>query len=211
MRIGTKSVLFGVHQFAVHPWFVAWAWWKLYGFPWDPRLWVAFFLHDIGYLGKPNMDGLAGERHPVAGAIIMGRLFGQWWHDFVLLHSRFWSKALGRAPSKLCAADKLSLALTPWWLYLPLALASGEIYEYRGLHAAAADGKGKYAADLYSTHVLGKTHRQWLSGVQEYCRGWAYAHRDGGPDMWTGTKLDREHRDTDNANADRIEGARSTP
>ncbi len=75
MQIGTKSVLFGAHCFFLHPFFVAWAWWKLYGFPWDPRLWAAFILHDIGYWGKPNMDGPEGETHPEVGARIMGRLF----------------------------------------------------------------------------------------------------------------------------------------
>ncbi len=75
MKIGTKSVLFGAHAFFLHPWFVAAAWWRLYGFPFDPRLWVAFFVHDIGYLGKPNMDGLEGESHPEIGARIMGALF----------------------------------------------------------------------------------------------------------------------------------------
>ena len=75
MKIGTKSVLFGAHCFFLHPWFVAAAWWKLYGFPWDPRLWVAFFVHDIGYLGKPNMDGPEGERHVEVGARIMSFLF----------------------------------------------------------------------------------------------------------------------------------------
>jgi hypothetical protein len=75
MKIGTKSVLFGAHAFWMHPWFVALAWWKLYGFPFDPRLWFAFFLHDIGYWGKPNMDGPEGESHPELGASIMGALF----------------------------------------------------------------------------------------------------------------------------------------
>jgi len=64
MKVGTKSVLFGAHCFFLHPWFVAAAWWKLYGFPFDLRLWVAFFCHDLGYLGKPNMDGPEGETHP---------------------------------------------------------------------------------------------------------------------------------------------------
>ena len=75
MKIGTRSVLFGAHQFLLHPLFVAVAWWRLYGFPWDPRLWVAFFVHDLGYLGKPNMDGPEGEEHPRLGAVIMGWLF----------------------------------------------------------------------------------------------------------------------------------------
>lgn len=61
MKIGTRSVLYGAHCFLLHPWFVAAAWWQLYGIPWDPRLWVAFFVHDIGYVGKPNMDGVEGE------------------------------------------------------------------------------------------------------------------------------------------------------
>ena len=37
MRVGTKSVLFGVHAVWIHPFFVAWAWWRLFGFPWDFR------------------------------------------------------------------------------------------------------------------------------------------------------------------------------
>ena len=52
MRVGTKSVLFGVHAVWIHPFFVAWAWWKLFGFPWDFRIWSACFLHDAGYIGK---------------------------------------------------------------------------------------------------------------------------------------------------------------
>jgi hypothetical protein len=75
MRVGTKSILFGAHALWLHPWFVAAAWTKLYGFPWDPRLWVAFFVHDLGYWGKPNMDGPEGELHPTFGAEIMHALF----------------------------------------------------------------------------------------------------------------------------------------
>ena len=76
MRVGTKSILFGVHNFVVHPPLVGFAWWKLYGFPRDPRLWFAFLLHDVGYFGKRSMEGPEGERHVELGARIMGRLFG---------------------------------------------------------------------------------------------------------------------------------------
>lgn len=75
MNVGTRSLLFGYHCFFLHPWFVALGWWKLYGFPWDPRLWVAFFVHDLGYWGKPNIDGPESESHVELGAKIMGRLF----------------------------------------------------------------------------------------------------------------------------------------
>ena len=80
MKIGTKSVLFGAHCFLLHPFFVAIAWIKLYGFPFDPRIWIAFFVHDLGYFGKPNMDGEEGETHVEFGAKIM-HLFDLWKYE----------------------------------------------------------------------------------------------------------------------------------
>jgi hypothetical protein len=71
MTIGTKSILYGAHCFLIHPFIVARAWWRLYGFPWHPLLWLSFFVHDLGYIGKPNMDGPEGKRHPFLGADIM--------------------------------------------------------------------------------------------------------------------------------------------
>jgi len=71
MKSGTKSVLYGAHCLLIHPFFVALAWIKLFGFPWDPRVWIAFLVHDLGYWGKPNMDGKEGETHPEFGAKIM--------------------------------------------------------------------------------------------------------------------------------------------
>ena len=153
MMIGTKSVLFGAHCFFIHPWFVALAWWKLWGFPKDMRLWFAFFLHDIGYWQKPNMDGPEGETHVELGARIMHRLFDHpvgecrtnfdsychqyqcfsrcWkWHDFCLYHSRYYSKKAGKPFSRLAVADKLSFALTPKWLYMPMVGLTGELKEY---------------------------------------------------------------------------------
>ena len=75
MRIGTKSLLFGAHQFVLHPFFLAIAWRKLYGsFPTDPRIWLAFVVHDWGYWGCPNMDGDEGKLHPWRAA----RWFTSW-------------------------------------------------------------------------------------------------------------------------------------
>lgn len=178
MTIGTKSILFGVHQFAIHPWFVAMAWWKLHGFPWDPRLWVAFFVHDLGYIGKPNMDGPEGELHPLLGARIMHALFDgsgardHRWECFTLFHSRFLAKKYGVPYSPLCTADKLATALMPAWLYLLLARLTGELHEYMDSeHARNPAGK--------------RSPVQWLSDMQNYCEKWAYEHRDGKPDTWT--------------------------
>jgi len=85
MKIGTKSVLFGVHAFWWHPIMVAIAWIRLYGFPFDIRIWIAFFVHDLGYFGKPNMDGPDGETHPEFGAKVMG-FFD---YRFMILSIRF--------------------------------------------------------------------------------------------------------------------------
>ena len=181
MRVGTKSVLFGAHQFMIHPLFVAAAWTRLYGWPRDPRLWLAFALHDVGYLGKPNMDGVEGEQHVELGARIMERLFGRAWGDFCRYHSRFWAKAAGKPFSRLCVADKLSVVLMPRWLYLLLVRLSGEGKEYM---ARCADGK--YA----SISVSGADLITWHASMIGYLALWCAAHKDGGVDNWTpgGTK-----------------------
>jgi hypothetical protein len=178
MKVGTKSVLFGAHQFAIHPWFVAAAWTKLYGFPWDPRLWVAFFVHDIGYFGKPNMDGAEGELHPYTGAKIM-QVFGQEWHDFSLYHSRFLAKQHGKPFSALCVADKLAICITPAWLYLPMVNWTGEIKEYMK-DAASGQYKGM--------NLSVEDQRAWHSSMCAYLHKWVAEHKDLRADTWTPNK-----------------------
>jgi len=191
MKIGTKSVLFGAHCFFLHPWFVAWGWWKLYGFPWDPRLWVLFFVHDLGYWGKPNMDGPEGETHPILGAKVMSWLFdyegettriegasiglGRWGMES-LCHSRYFAKKLGLEPSSLCFADKLAFTLDPWWLYLPRVTATGEINECL---------KNAQNADDRHWTPTGPDKRIWHAQLCRYMRDWVAAHKDGAQDTWT--------------------------
>lgn len=216
MKVGTKSVLFGAHQFAIHPWFVLWAWWKLYGFPRDPRLWVAFIVHDLGYIGKPNMDGDEGEAHVFGGASILGWLFdfdrwgASWfgrsvgraiarvwgqkppggspsWYCFSFYHSRFMAKRYGTNVSQLCYADKLAIALTPAWLYLPMVRATGEIDEYMRMaddRNLVTDGRrgGKYSSMRTRTT---EGERVWYADVQDYVRRWVDEHKDGRTDTWT--------------------------
>jgi hypothetical protein len=177
MRIGTKSVLFGVHQFAIHPWFVALAWWKLYGFPWHPALWLSFFVHDIGYIGKPNMDGVEGESHPETGAAIVALLFGDRWGEFCLYHSRYYAKRDGHPFSLLCVADKLSFVLTPRWLYRLQSHATGEIREYLKNAEKASDG----------SHWEGRKRQfnEWHRDLCKYMRAWVDEHKSGKADTWT--------------------------
>lgn len=171
MKIGTKSVLIGAHCFFIHPWFVAAAWWKLYGFPYGPRLWVAFFVHDLG----PE-----GEQHPYWGAFVMGALFGQKWFKFTLYHSRFLAKKEGAHFSRLCVADKLAIVLEPAWLYLPRVSFTGEIIEY--MKDAERNSNGKIP--------LQKSRKAWYLAVQDYVAKWVEEHKDERPDSWT---PDRRH------------------
>jgi len=182
MKIGTKSVLFGAHQFLIHPWFVAAAWTKLYGAPRDPRLWAAFFVHDLGYIGKPNMDGPEGEAHVELGARIMARAFGEEWGNFCRYHSRFYAKRDKQPFSRLCVADKLAVALEPWWFYLPRANASGELREYMGQSRNA-----KYA----SMNLDLSGQREWFASLKVYLKAWVAEHADLRPDTWTPEAADR--------------------
>lgn len=74
MKIGTKSLLFGVHQFLVHPIVVGRAWRALYGKWPDLNEWIAIVVHDLGYWGCPNMDGPEGKLHPGRSSRIAYRI-----------------------------------------------------------------------------------------------------------------------------------------
>jgi hypothetical protein len=212
MRIGTKSVLFGVHCFLLHPLLIALGWWKAYGFrsvligeretdPFfdftapshepvfasllSPRLWLAFVVHDLGYLGKPNMDGDEGEQHPRLGAAIMRFVCGEPWGDFVLLHSRYFAKRLNRDVSPLCLADKWVMVLEPAWLYLPRAIATGEVAEFmhQGQRRAEA-GDEPYTFEEFCGFSSGYPV-QWHRAAVSYTRRWIAEHSADSRDTWT--------------------------
>lgn len=113
MQLGTKSVLFGVHNVVIHPITVALAWRDLYG-RW-PHLyeWIAIILHDIGYWGKPNMDGEEGRSHPYLGAKWTGIVVGvlSTFKVLVILLARRW--LTGRLTFRECAfnAKEIGIAI----------------------------------------------------------------------------------------------------
>lgn len=157
MRLGTRSLLFGVHQVLIHSAFVAAGWIRLYGWTWDLRIWLAVLVHDWGYWGKPDMNEKFGRSHVNRGANIMGRLFGDDWHRFTFCHSRWASAVIFDAPSRLCYADKYAFVLTPRWLYRLLATASGEIKEY-------------------ASDATGKPFNVWHQELKHRLRSWCLAH-----------------------------------
>lgn len=160
MKVGTKSLLFGAHNIIIHPILVFVAWWRLYGFPFDPRLWIAFIVHDWGYFGKPNMDGSEGETHVELGARIM-RIFGRHWEEFARHHSRYYSRRDGVQPSQLCYADKLALCCEWPRFYLFRTRVTGELREYMAL---SEDG-GKYSCKEYMNQTI-DTPQSWFKAVR---------------------------------------------
>ena len=175
MNIGTKSLLFGVHQFLLHPLFIFIAWWRLFGFPKKLVLYFAFVVHDWGYWGKPNMDGPEGDSHPFLGAHIVSHFFDRrgpfrhprdqyhasWFH-FCYFHSRFKARRYKMNHSLLCEADKLATTVEPPWFYLLRAKATGEVYEYM------ETVKGKHADEP----LTDRNPKEWLESVRRYLKQW---------------------------------------
>lgn len=133
MKLGTKSILFGVHQILIHSIVVWLAWIKLYGLPSFKEL-ICIIIHDWGYYGKDNIDGPEGKRHPELGAKIAGKLFGKEYYDLCLYHSRFYANRDNVNPSKLCWADKYSIKLEPYYFYVCRAIITGEMKEFREVY-----------------------------------------------------------------------------
>ena len=166
--VGTKSVLVGAHQFLFHPFTVLLAWIELYGWP-NWKECVCILVHDLGYWGCSDMEGDAGQRHPVAGATIAERWLDRTnnratpYRDLVMYHSRTHAEVCGYFPSKLCWADKLCVKFDPWWFYLFRVWLSGEKEEYR----READAAGLFP--------LSKSDREWYEWARERMIRKAYA------------------------------------
>jgi len=212
VSIGTRSLLFGVHQFALHPIFLFIAWWRLYGFPFDPRLWVCFVVHDIGYFGKRNMDGEEGEQHPLVGARIAGFLFD-------------WPRAIPDDGS-VCHCGELCSAHNYHSNHSPVPMDQGPMpnrrwhdfvlfhsrfmakkHQARHSRLCVAD---KYVVAIMPTwlylvlgnlsgeiheYMIGKegrtpakdaNQRLWHQDIKKYLIAWVNEHKDGKRDTWTG-------------------------
>ena len=167
MKIGTKSLLFGCHQFVLHPVYTYVAWRKLYNeFPSLGET-VAIIIHDWGYWGKSNLDGEEGERHPEWAHNFFHKISSiytkiptkyysndRFWYferlaNLCLYHSRFYAKKFEQEPSKLCWADKYGTTLYGKHLWSFLATISGELKEYMTndkyeIYYKGAENDGKF-------------------------------------------------------------------
>ncbi len=163
MTLGTKSLLFGVHQFIIHPVLVTIAWVKIYKeFP-NWRELVCIFIHDWGYWGVDDLKAETGDKHPELGARIAFKYLGLEWADFILGHSSFYiARSSGcngtdARESKLFAPDKYWHCIIPLWFYKLLAVPSGEFKYYRDLSCA------RQVANQQETDI------EWWEKLQEAC------------------------------------------
>jgi hypothetical protein len=77
----------------------------------------------------------------------------------------------------LAAADKLAFVLTPWWLYLPMAHATGELAEYMAVSQERQAGDHSFTKSERMLLSSGNT-RLWLIGLQAYTRRWVEEQKD---------------------------------
>lgn len=127
MKQGTKSFLFGAHQFIVHPLFIIIAWCKYYHH--FPKFWqlVCIFIHDIGLIGNDYLIGDNKRGHWKRGAILAQTLFYMLYSynhlDESLDLKAFYLVAghtdeSGYSRSKLFIPDKICYLYIPmWWLH----------------------------------------------------------------------------------------------
>lgn len=194
MRIGTKSLLFGCHQFVLHPVMVGLAWWRLYGRPTLPEA-VAIVIHDWGYWNQPNMDGPEGEEHPIWAYdrllefAVKRRSRVVPWCDAAMecrFHSRYQAWRFGWRPRRLCYADKLGTAMMPWPLYCLLGSITGEIREFstaRKHELYSARGLGAREFFWRYRGIVWRILREsWEPRVRRFARSWRPACIEyGGP------------------------------
>ena len=74
--------------------------------------------------------------------------------------------------------------LTPDWLYLPLARASGELTEYMSRARERQAGNDHFTPE--EAAQLGSADAKiWLQGLKSYTLRWVMEHRGGCEDTWT--------------------------
>lgn len=164
MQTGTKSLLLGGHQFIIHPIIVAYCYIKLYGFPWNPCVWLAIILHDIGYFGQCYMDDESGKEHPWMAAKIFSWLYMYKTANFSLFHSRYMCESIGKPISKLGVADKMAVIYTPVSLY-----CDEELAEYM-----KQDG---------FSEVIPQWVKQWKYAVDYKCKQFIELNKDSAYDI----------------------------
>ena len=166
LNVGTKSVLFGVHAFWLHPFYVYWGWKLIHKRRPNAAELCAIITHDLGYWGCPDMDGDIGETHPERVAKLWRKYFpgkfGKQVSTLILGHSSYYTARHNLIRGDLYSPDKLATGLYPTWLYMLLGTLSGELDEYINCCRF-----GKYMREGASPSITNRT--QWVMIIQANC------------------------------------------
>ena len=158
MTLGTKTLLFGVHQIFIHPFMVALSWIILYKSLPSCQEFFCIFIHDWGYWGKKDLKGKEGDKHPELGAKIASKMLGEKWGKFILGHSTFYASRNEIGISKLMAPDKYWHCIVPFWFYASLSIPTGELKHYRKLNHA------RQVSDANASD------KEWFLKLQQICK-----------------------------------------
>jgi hypothetical protein len=196
MPVGTRTLLFGCHQFIIHPVFVLLASWRLFGLRYmmNWREWLAAFVHDWGYWGCADIDGIDGAHHPIrsVSGTIVSRILGTYMdittaynlRHYIQRHSWFaitkiYMESIYGVPepflSRLYYSDKLGSAMVPSWLWATQAWLTGEGVEYlQNSHHKydALRGLSTEECQAASWYTLYKFHRGFKRWAHRSMEGW---------------------------------------
>ena len=126
---GIRSVIFGCHNPLIHGLLVTISWKKIYKEYPNFREIVCILLHDIGYINQEHPSKENEDCHPVMGAKICKKLFGQKYYDLCIAHSRDYANKNKLQLSKLGYADKMSVIITPLWIVKLFMIFGGEFHD----------------------------------------------------------------------------------
>lgn len=156
--IGLRSWLLGMHNPLVHTPLVVLSWRLLYREWPSLKVFICIVLHDIGYIRETTLEG---NDHPIMGARLCGRFFGNKYYYLCLCHSRELCEKYGMRLSALGYADKFWVFLLPNWLFELVLRTGGERSEYHAI------GDGRWGIPLSVKRIKEDYHRWWRQWGRE--------------------------------------------
>jgi hypothetical protein len=213
MKIGTRSILFGVHQFALHPLMVAAAWFKLYGFSRQrigSEMRIRRAARDGGFARITSREVYASILHPRLWLAFLVHDIGYWGSpnmdgDEGELHPQVGARIMRRVTgseawetfvlyhSRFLAKRHQQTPSTlciadKLAIVLPprwLYLRFARLSGEVHEYMAKSDRNNATGAKYAAAHPTVTDMRSWHNDMVKYVRAWVAEHRDGRADTWT--------------------------
>lgn len=127
--VGLRTYLFGLHNPALHTFLLLLSWRSIYKSWPNFKEFVCLLIHDVGYIQQDILDGPT-DNHPMLGAKIAGRLFGEEYYELCAGHSRDFATKHDLELSRLALPDKFWPFLLPSSLFALIIRLGGERKAY---------------------------------------------------------------------------------